>query len=402
MTAWTGSEDIRTRLEKKWNKGEILAQCVSSLPFVPLRIPVRHPTARELTHGFEAARNWIDDLVRHAATPEKKGYVIEWRKINHRTLGRDKIPTAVIFHSLDDVLAHLGRMRQAKRYEALFRQITEPYPELTDLLMEKPLDVLAYEPVWPELLAVVAFLRKNPRPGIYIRQLEIPGVDTKFMETHKSWLEKLLIQTLPETATTRRAVGPTTFEARFGFRSRPARIRFRILDPDLSVSGLTDIEIPEQDFRNPPIRPNTLFIVENEINGLAFPPSPGAWVIFGMGYGLSALSESDWIRSRPVWYWGDLDTHGFAMLDQVRHYFPHTRSFLMDEATLLSHKSLWGREPAPTNRDLPLLTPDETRVYDALRYHRHAENLRLEQERISFTLVRRVVDGIDKAHPHSH
>jgi hypothetical protein len=66
----------------------------------------------------------------------------------------------------------------------------------------------------------------------------------------------------------------------------------------------------------------------------------------------------------------------------------------MDEATLLAHQPLWGSEPSPVNRDLPLLTPNEARVYDALRYHTHALNLRLEQERISFTLVRRVVEDI--------
>lgn len=95
-----------------------------------------------------------------------------------------------------------------------------------------------------------------------------------------------------------------------------------------------------------------------------------------------------------LWYWGDMDTHGFGMIDMIRHYFPRTRSFLMDEATLLSHKHLWGNEPSPVNRDLPQLLPHEARVYDALINHTHAPNLRLEQERISFTIVRRAVEDI--------
>ncbi len=42
---------------------------------------------------------------------------------------------------------------------------------------------------------------------------------------------------------------------------------------------------------------------------------------------------------------GDIDTYGFAMLDRLRSYHPHIRSLLMDEATLLQHRPLWGREP---------------------------------------------------------
>ncbi len=99
--------------------------------------------------------------------------------------------------------------------------------------------------------------------------------------------------------------------------------------------------------------------------------------------------------TRPIWYWGDMDTHGFAMLDQIRHYFPQTRSFLMDEATLLSNRVLWGKEPSPTHRDLRLLTHEEAGVYDGLRHNRYSPQLRLEQERIPFSRVRQVVKDIE-------
>lgn len=62
-----------------------------------------------------------------------------------------------------------------------------------------------------------------------------------------------------------------------------------------------------------------------------------------------------------------------------------------DQDTLLFHRALWGQETSPVKRDLDLLTIDETAVYDALRHNVHAPNLRLEQERISFTHVRSVV-----------
>jgi len=396
MTSWTRNEDIRKRLEKKWYKGEILAQCVSSQPFEPLRIPVKYPTAKELAHKFEEARNWVTHLTDHGGKDNQINFTIEWQEINHHTLGKNKIPKAVIFQTLDDILSYLGRTIHARRYQTLFKQITDRYPELADLLTQKPLDVLNHDTVWNKLLAIVSYIRENPCPKIYLRQLEIAGVDTKFIESNKLWLTKLLNCVLPRDVINEQAKGPTAFENRFGFRSKPARIRFRTLDPDFTLMGLSDLEIPESDFNCLPITPDTVFIVENDINGLAFPFFPKALVIFGLGYSLSALSGASWMKDKPVWYWGDIDTHGFAMLDQVRHYFPQTRSFLMDDATLFSHKVLWGQEPSPINRDLPLLTTDEGNVYDALRYNLHVPHLRLEQERISFSRVRRVVCSIQK------
>lgn len=402
MSGWTQTNDIRKRLERKWNSGAILAHCVRPRspdvhPLVPLRIPLKNPTARELAHQFDAARTWVDHLVRHAAPPGRNGYAIEWREFSHQTLGRNRIPVAVVFSTMDDILSFIGRTRQAGRYQDLYQQITGRFPELADLLTEKPLAVLAHDTVWDELLAIAACLRDTPCPGIYLRQLEIPGVDTKFIEHHKSWLDKLLTRVLPAGAVNENAAGPAAFERRFGFLSKPVRIRFRTLDPALTIMGLSDMEIPETDFHHLPVTPDTVFIVENEISGLSFPPVPGALVIFGLGYGLAALSDARWMDRLPIWYWGDIDTHGFAMLDRIRHHFPDTRSFLMDEDTLLSHKAFWGREPSPLSRDLPLLTADEARVYDALRRNRHAAHLRLEQERISFAMVRRAVEQIRAA-----
>ena len=65
-----------------------------------------------------------------------------------------------------------------------------------------------------------------------------------------------------------------------------------------------------------------VFITENEINGLAFPEVPDAAVIFGLGYGLERLAEVRWLRGKAIYYWGDIDTHGFAILDRLRAMFP--------------------------------------------------------------------------------
>ncbi len=46
---------------------------------------------------------------------------------------------------------------------------------------------------------------------------------------------------------------------------------------------------------------------------------------------------------------GDLDTHGFHILDQLRSHHPHARSIVMDQETLLAHRDFWVREDSPSH-----------------------------------------------------
>jgi len=76
------------------------------------------------------------------------------------------------------------------------------------------------------------------------------------------------------------------------------------------------------------------------------------------------------------------------MLDQIRQYFPHTESLLMDKETLLAHQPLWGEENRPTSRDLHNLQPREMNLYQEIINNRYQKYLRLEQERIGYNWLK--------------
>jgi hypothetical protein len=184
------------------------------------------------------------------------------------------------------------------------------------------------------------------------------------------------------------AAGISLFATRYGFCDKPTRIRFRILDPScVAAAPGEDIALTRESFARLDVRVARVFITENEINFLAFPPVMASLLIFGAGYGFEMLSGVQWLARSPIHYWGDIDTHGFTILDQLRHQFAHVESFLMDRTTLMAFSSHWGREEKPTRRDLSRLTADEGMLYDDLRDNRLGVNLRLEQERIGFGWV---------------
>jgi hypothetical protein len=251
---------------------------------------------------------------------------------------------------------------------------------------------MEYADVWQRILAVCAYFVQHPQPYCYIRQLDITGVDTKFIENYKGLLSELLNRILPETAYKADITGLTNngFERRYGLRYDPPTCRFRILDKRLALHGLTDLTLTVPEFKRLNLAVKTVFITENKINGLAFPDFPDAIVIFGLGYSVDVLAEIQCLQTATVYYWGDLDTHGFAMLSRLRGYFPQLTSLLMDESTLEAFQSLWGKEPKSSTANLGNLTPDENKVFQQLK----TQGIRLEQERIAFNSLISVLNNI--------
>ncbi|WP_142805223.1 DUF3322 domain-containing protein [Tepidiphilus sp. J10] len=384
--SWTTPADLRAQVQRLWDRGELLRATVTDAMAWPLRLSLKAPSAADLSDRFESVRDWVRAL---GETPQVR---IEWREWNHRVQGVQRLPAVVWLDTLQAALAFIGKVRQAQRFAALWQQTAVMQPALLAWLSRRPLQALDLADRWERLLAVVAWLQAHPRPGVYLRQVDVPGVDSKFIETHRGVLTELLDLSLPPEAIETSATGVAQFTRRFGFLDKPLRIRFRLLDSALpglpgcqALPGvLADITLDAASFAAMTLPIERVFITENETNFLAFPAVAGSIVVFGAGYGWEALARAAWLHRCQLLYWGDIDTHGFAILDQLRGHFPRAVSFLMDRETLLAHRPHWGEEPEPVRHDLPRLTPGEAAVYDDLRFDRHQPRLRLEQERVGF------------------
>ncbi len=410
---WTRSADIRARVQRLWDRGELLAQMVNAYlrdqglagpakdcqeegktVSFPLRLPLKGPKGRELGENFAAAQAWVAEL---GACADRGLFRLETALVNDRVLGANELPRAVLLDTREDAFRLLGKAREARVFAGIVQRTFERAPKLVPWLAKRPLQALELACDWPLLLDIVDWMVAHPRPGIYLRQMDVPHVHTKFVERHRAVLAELFDLVLDPAAVDGEARGVAGFCRRYGFRDKPLRVRFRLLDRDLAggFGGACDITMPHTDFaslRIPGLR--SVFMTENEINFLAFPPVPSSLVIFGAGYGFENLASVSWLSSLPVYYWGDLDTHGFAILNQLRALLPHCASFLMDRETLLLHKDLWVREPEPAQAELALLTQEERSVYEGLVSNLWGEGVRLEQERIGYDHVCRTVERL--------
>ncbi len=374
-------------MQRLWERGVILADLVREGGTFPKRLTLKRPTSSEVRDSFEAVRAWS------ASLRSAQHVRISMRQSRHRVLGANSLPHEAWVDSVEAAAEMIGKRQEVAEFQDLLRLTADEHPILVDWLARKPLRAMELRRDWRMLLGVVDWLRAHPRPGIYIRQMDVGDVDTKFVERHRGVLAELLDLALPPSAIDTSNTGSSGFAQRYGFKPKPERVRFRILDRDCALLPWHDGEDGQEltlgieTFAALDLPIWRVIITENEVNYLALPPLEGTIAIFGSGYGFDILGQAAWLSRCRLYYWGDIDTHGFAILDQLRGHFADVDSLLMDLATFLRFKLLWVSERNPTSRDLSRLTLEERELYDDLRNDKHGLSLRLEQERIGFPWV---------------
>ena len=193
-TAWTTPAQLREKAGRLWNQGAILASLATGEPAFPKRMPIRGPTSTELAERFDEVRKWASTL---RAMPRVR---IEERTVRHRLFGSNSLPSAAWL----DRMGRCGRAARQGSEQARFERTLEltrqHQPILLEWVAKKPLMALKWAGDWDRLLAVVAWMKAHPRPGIYVRQMDIPGVHTKFIEKHRGLLCELLDCVLSEAA----------------------------------------------------------------------------------------------------------------------------------------------------------------------------------------------------------
>lgn len=378
VESWTTLAALRTQSRKAWDKGALLRELLAATDAYPRRRPLKHPTAKELRDSYPAARAWAAEL--HGGASD---FSITTATVGRNTIGSNNVPVAAVFATADDEIAFVSKSRQARTFLDLTNRLAGIEPALRPWAGRRPLQLLELGDEAITAATVAVWFRDNPGPGVYLRQLSLAGVHTKFVETHRRTIDEMVAALEPESSRT-----GSSFETRHGFLAAPERVRFRLLDPETALLGeARDLTVTAEGFRDLAPNVDTVIVTENLVNFLALPARPRTLVVFGSGYGFSSVKEAEWLRNCDVLYWGDLDTHGFRILDQLRTVHPHVHSIMMDTDTLLAHRDFWGQEPKPVRAQLTRLTPTEAAVYDSLCNDAYGPAVRLEQEHIGWDWV---------------
>lgn len=400
--SWGKQKSLLLQLQKLWDKGLLLQESVSPTDLFPKRLIFKTPTGKALSQEFESVRTWVSEI------KKVSGFRIEYSQIRHRIIGENSVPSEAWIDSLDLAAELLGKKKILNEFSQLYSMTMERLPLLANWMTRNPLKLLTLASEWQRLTDFVCWRKEQQNaPDIYLRQVPIAGIDSKFIEQNRAVLIQLLDESLLPDQIDTEYSGVKFFAQRYGFRAKPERIRFRLLDEQFSLFPAQKNDIFDQDitltihdfyalwgnklFRS---KIEKVFITENEINFLTFPKQANSLVIFGAGYGFASWSQITWLHSVKIYYWGDIDTHGFAILNQLREKFPATKSILMDEAIFKRYRPYWGNESKQENRTLNNLNEPEQSMYQRLIANEYGDKLRQEQEQINFDDLNKALSSI--------
>lgn len=362
---------------------------------VTVDLPLHPPSEREVLQDLDAARAWVQAWRDAEAV---KPLVLQWEERSWARVGRQSVPTRVLIEGVAAVVAVAGKRREWDAWRSRIEGIRAAvlvdagFSEQVGAALACAASVDAALRTHARAIAVLdetdaeilrratAWLVRNPVSGLRVRQVPVRGMHTKWLERHRAMVEGI--------------VGAAAGSDGLGLVEPEDRLRVMILDPQLRPGGLRDVAAPVQELAALPFddRLRVVLIVENLETLLALPDNAGVVAIHGSGYIGHRAAALPWVRSRPVLYWGDLDSHGFAILNRVRAAGIDAQSVLMDPEVLRAHRDLWVVEPKPFRGELPRLTASEQAALAVLR----AEgDVRLEQERIGWDFAwARVAEAI--------
>ncbi len=388
-------DDIRKALETRYRRNyrswlqEISPDFRGNPGVLPLSLSLDPPVEKTGIRHQDVLREWIKTW-RHWAGP---GEVV-WEIRRWKNLGVQELPAGIIIRTMNELTALSGTGPEWEKIQNRCREFLSQWPSLEQILPKyAPVLGECNEDDYTRLRDMLLWLTRHGETNLYPRQIPIPGMDSKWLEQRKKIITPIagaikgIPADHPDIDPEQAIVRDRTFYRVCGLRAPPRIIRIRLLDPALRsiVGGLGDMGIPLQDAASLNLPVRQAIVVENLQTGLAFTDIPGTVLVMGLGYHVSCLGRLPWLRDIPSWYWGDLDSHGFAILHRARKYLPRLISLLMDEETFLFHRALWVEEKSPSpSLFLDKLDDTEQALYRDITENRWGFRLRLEQERIAW------------------
>lgn len=368
---WSTPDDVVARVRRRWADGSLLRAFAEAEPFPVIEVPLRGPTASEIGDDLDAVRAWVSQL--DAGRRDDARYALEWSSIGGRHIGRNRVPSRAVISTYEQAWTLLGTVREVRSLSEILDASAE-LARVRAWVLASPHRAVELADEWPRLLAAFAWLDAHRGSHRYLREISAPGVDTKFAERHRAVLAGML------------GVGASSagFLGGLGLRTRPELVRVRF-DRGLGMPDpLTEVAVRTDELSQLPVAPRVALVVENEVSYLSVDVPRNGVVIWGKGFEVDRVGRLRWLGDADVAYWGDLDTHGLAILDRLRAWLPQTRSVLMDRETLLAHRDRWVSEDRPASSRLTRLSAAEQVLYADLVSDRWGTKVRLEQERIDW------------------
>lgn len=376
-----GVEEIKSKVKKWWEDGSFLQSSLKGLPFDKREVPkIGLDNIRNIHENVDAVFKSQDELMKNSKEVKGYGYTIEWQERNYKNIGNNKFIKKITIDTEQDFLRLINKEKEFKLFKERVKYLLDQVPELNLWIERNPLEIISNDEKWEDLIKVLMYFKNDHIPNkYYIRELPI-SVHTKFIESNIGILRSLLDYLIPS-----QIIESKNFHERYSIKNKEKLIRIRILcDEITSGYHYSDFSVRLSDFILQDIPAKNVIIAENELNFLTLPKNKNTIAIWsGGGFQISYLANIDWLKEKNIFYWGDIDAAGLAILSQLRTYYPSSQSILMDRSTFDKFYDNGKTEKLISAKQLNGLKKEELELYKYLNENK----LRLEQEKIPQTEI---------------
>ena len=375
-------QEVQQKALKWWNDGSFLSSWLKNEVYFPKEIPqIGLVKPSETLSNFEKILKEQQALKNESKSDIGFGYVLHWQRINNRQISGNDFIVGISIETEDDFLKFIQKEKEFENFKIAISLLKKDLPQLETWVLYNPLKIIENAEKWVNLIKVCQYFIQNPKPNLYIRELPIDNLHTKFIEENKSIISSLLNYILPTESINTET---NDFENRFSLKEKETIIRFRILDESLFINQLSDISLPISQFDKFTLKDTIqkVFIVENEMCFLTFPNVKNSIIIFGKGKAVASLSKISWLYLRPIYYWGDIDTEGFEILSILREFKKDAIAQMMSWDCFQKFSSQGLSEGKNSVKNIPKnLSEAEIELFNHLN-SLPKNRCRLEQEKI--------------------
>jgi hypothetical protein len=255
----------------------------------PLSFSLERPIEQATLKNYDAVQRWADAW--RAWRAPSADVSLEKEMVKWPNMGCQTMPSRIAFATPGCVAEYVGEGASWRRAVLRRERLQERWPCLADAGLGNHFDLLAdwNDTDFAKLMTLMAWFEVNPRSGLYLRQLPVPGIDTKWIESGRrtavfGMLQKLQRHAIPSGDEPVRDEDRELYRM-CGLLRSPYRMRIMLLCPALrrAAGGLRDIEAPLEECAALELAPQRALIVENLASGYALPDLPGTVAFLKLG-----------------------------------------------------------------------------------------------------------------------
>ena len=387
-------EDVIARLRAEhWQNYSRLKILLGSDAGFPLAIALKPPKGNAALADIGRFQELIASWRGFARSD-----LVQWQSRSYRALGEQEVPASLVIPDIATLASLLGAdaERQLRQWQGKIKHLIDALlvaigaearvnceRELFQALVAHLEIVKAFKANELELLIkLIPQLKPALGQGCYLRALPVTDVDTKFIETNRRIIEAIVAATIDKEA---KEVGLLNW---LDCREKPKH--WLLVKPlcaqtkgllggvpllRLSADTLQEFELPA----------SNILVVENEQSCLALGAIRDTVAVAGGGSNVAWL-QAEWLSSKNVGYWGDIDSEGLRILSTARAKLSSITALMMDAATVEAFAERMVAEPDSVAQAPIALTEPELALFNRLRSG-HYHGSRLEQERLPLNYV---------------